>query len=135
MPLSARSISLDSSAVKYFHKREVDVGSHLLAVISESNLSSLYIDCLVSNMKRKKYSLTCLFDVIVYSSTGEQVVIRVKQLHPNNLWMISSLVWMRSRQVVRASDLTANAEVATVLGSIPACSDTVETEGRQMKQC
>jgi hypothetical protein len=31
--------------------------------------------------------------------------------------------------------LTANAEVATVLGSIPASSVTVESEGRQMKQC
>jgi hypothetical protein len=31
--------------------------------------------------------------------------------------------------------VTANAEVATVLGSIPTSSDTVESEGRQMKQC
>ncbi len=31
--------------------------------------------------------------------------------------------------------LTVNAEVAAVLGSIPASSDTVEYEGRQMKQC
>ncbi len=31
--------------------------------------------------------------------------------------------------------LIANAEVATVLGSIPASSETVESEGRQMKQC
>ncbi len=31
--------------------------------------------------------------------------------------------------------LTFNAEVATVLGSIPASSGTVESEGRQMKQC
>ncbi len=31
--------------------------------------------------------------------------------------------------------LTANAEVVTVLCSIPASSDTVESEGRQMKQC
>jgi hypothetical protein len=30
--------------------------------------------------------------------------------------------------------LTANAEVSTVLGSIPASSDTVESQGRQMKQ-
>jgi hypothetical protein len=30
--------------------------------------------------------------------------------------------------------LTANAEVATALGSIPVSSDTVESEGRQMKQ-
>ncbi len=31
--------------------------------------------------------------------------------------------------------LTVNALVATVLGSIAASSDTVESEGRQMKQC
>ncbi len=31
--------------------------------------------------------------------------------------------------------LTANAQVATVLGSIPASVGTVESEGRQMKQC
>ncbi len=31
--------------------------------------------------------------------------------------------------------LTANAVVATILGSIPVTSDTVESEGRQMKQC
>jgi hypothetical protein len=30
--------------------------------------------------------------------------------------------------------LAVNAKVATVLGSIPASSDTVESEGRQMKQ-
>jgi hypothetical protein len=31
--------------------------------------------------------------------------------------------------------LTANAEVATVLGSIPPSPDALEPEGRQMKQC
>ncbi len=31
--------------------------------------------------------------------------------------------------------LTVNAVVATVLSSIPASSDTVESEGRQMEQC
>jgi len=31
--------------------------------------------------------------------------------------------------------LAVNAKVATVLGSIPSSSDTVESEGRQMKQC
>jgi len=31
--------------------------------------------------------------------------------------------------------LTASAEVETVLGSVPASSDTVESEGRQMEQC
>ncbi len=40
---------------------------------------------------------------------------------------------MRSSLVVRASD--CNAEVATNLCWIPASSDIVESEGRQMKQC
>ncbi len=31
--------------------------------------------------------------------------------------------------------LTANAEIAIVMGFIPAFSDTEESEGRQMKQC
>ncbi len=31
--------------------------------------------------------------------------------------------------------LAVNAKAATVLGSIPASTDTVESEGRQMKQC
>jgi hypothetical protein len=34
----------------------------------------------------------------------------------------------------RLERLAANAKVATVLGSIPASSDTMESEGRQMKQ-
>jgi hypothetical protein len=38
-------------------------------------------------------------------------------------------LWMRS------SRLAVNAKVATVLGSIPATNDTVEFEGRQLKQC
>jgi hypothetical protein len=31
--------------------------------------------------------------------------------------------------------LAVDAEVATILGSIPESSDTVESEGRQMKEC
>ncbi len=41
---------------------------------------------------------------------------------------------MRS-SLVQLERLTANAEVATVLDSFLASSDTVESEGRQMKQC
>jgi hypothetical protein len=41
--------------------------------------------------------------------------------------------WMRSIRVLER--LTAHAEVATVLSSISASSDTVKSEGRQMKQC
>jgi hypothetical protein len=41
----------------------------------------------------------------------------------------------KSQLVTWFQRLTANAKVETVLGSIPASSDTVESEGRQMKQC
>jgi hypothetical protein len=44
--------------------------------------------------------------------------------------MISSPVRMKS-----SLGLTANAPVATVLGSIPASVGIVESEGRQIKQC
>ncbi len=42
--------------------------------------------------------------------------------------------WMRSSCAVREY-VTANVKVAPVLGSIPASSYTVETEGQKMKQC
>ncbi len=48
--------------------------------------------------------------------------------------MRSSRVWGWDL-AERLERLTANAKVATVLGSIPASSGTVESEGRQMKQC
>ncbi len=42
---------------------------------------------------------------------------------------------MRSSRMIRVSDCQANAKVATVLGWIPASTDTVESERRQMKHC
>jgi hypothetical protein len=39
------------------------------------------------------------------------------------------------RMRIQVQRMTANAPVATVLGSIPASVGTVESEGRQMKQC
>ncbi len=69
------------------------------------------------------------------------------------LWMRSSRVWMTSSRVADEIqprcgwdlaecewDLAEwlqrlNPKVATILGSIPASSDTEEYEGRQMKQC
>jgi hypothetical protein len=42
-------------------------------------------------------------------------------------------LWMRLADWLE--QLTVNAKVATVLGSIPASSDTVASEERQMKQC
>jgi len=72
----------------------------------------------------------CCLDVTVPSApatlsspppTGETT----RRPHPP-----SEVCRMRSSLVVRT-----NAPVATVLGSIPASVDTVESEGRQMKQC
>ncbi len=56
-------------------------------------------------------------------------------MRSSRVWMRSSRLWMRSSRVVRASDSQCRM-VSTVLDSIsPASSDTVESEGRQMKQC
>jgi hypothetical protein len=44
-----------------------------------------------------------------------------------NMWMRSTAEWLKR--------LPANAVVATVMGLISASSGTVESEGRQMKQC
>jgi hypothetical protein len=49
--------------------------------------------------------------------------------------MISSRLWMRSTVAEWLERLTANATVATVLGSILASADTMESEGWLMKQC
>ncbi len=49
-------------------------------------------------------------------------------------WDLAEWMWMKSSWVVKASD-SQNAKFSTVLGSIIAYSDTVESEGRQMKQC
>jgi hypothetical protein len=48
-------------------------------------------------------------------------------------WILRDL-WIRYSRVVGAC-VTTTAKVAKVLGSIPASSDTVESEGRQMQQC
>jgi hypothetical protein len=47
-------------------------------------------------------------------------------------WDLAEGGWDQAEWLQR---LTAHAEVATVLGSIPASSDTVESDTRQMKHC
>ena len=47
--------------------------------------------------------------------------------------MLATIVyflWMRSSRVVGAYD-----KLATILGWIPASSDTAESDGQEMKQC
>ncbi len=52
-------------------------------------------------------------------------------------WPKVSLRWqdLRLNKIQTQRMTTANASVATVLGSIPASVGKVESEGRQMKQC
>jgi hypothetical protein len=45
------------------------------------------------------------------------------------------LLWEYLFQIFGIMSLQCNAVVATVLGLIPASSDTGESEGRQMKHC
>ncbi len=53
-------------------------------------------------------------------------------VYPDVLWDLAECGWHLAEWLER---LTANAKVATFLGSIPASSDTGEIEGRQTKQC
>ncbi len=50
---------------------------------------------------------------------------------------MADMAWMSKKRMIMAEWLevmTASAKVPTVLVSIPASSDTVESEGRQIKQ-
>jgi hypothetical protein len=51
----------------------------------------------------------------------------VDEIYGSRVFMTSSREWLER--------LTGYVKVTTVLGSIPASSDTVESEGRQKKQC
>jgi hypothetical protein len=70
---------------------------------------------------------------------NNEVSTRLNLIHPVDeiwaLWMRFSRVWMRLAEfgwnlglAEWLERMTANAKVATVLGSIPASSDTVESE-------
>ncbi len=63
-----------------------------------------------------------------YAITYKILIVRCWVLIELSVWNFNDLAkcWER---------LAVNAKVATVLGSIPASSDTVESEGWQMKQC
>ncbi len=47
------------------------------------------------------------------------------KISPSGIWDLAE--WLKR--------LSASFKVATLLGSIPASSNAVESEGRQMKQC
>jgi hypothetical protein len=102
-------------------------------------MKSLYLaDVLLlikeSTQETKRF-LQCNFlplpNYIIYNYISQNANTSLKEENEN----LAKLL-MRASRVVKSSDrLTAKAKVSTVLGSIPASSDTVEPEGWQMKQC
>ncbi len=100
--------------------------------------------------------------ISAFRNCSSQYLTSTQWMRSSRMWMRSSRVWMRSSRVRMRSTvaecgwdlaecgwdlaecewdlaewlerLTANDVVAAVLGSILASSDTVESEGRQMKQ-
>ena len=74
----------------------------------------------------------CTFKIFVRSRRDQEKKYRIgirQQVYLFYKWM-----YLRYSRVA-IERLTAKAKVARVLGSIPASSDTVESEARQMKQC
>ncbi len=65
----------------------------------------------------------CASNVTLYSSYGTQQT------------SSGSKILMRSSRVVRASGCQWQSRNSRGVGSIPESSDTMEFEGRQMKQC
>ena len=65
----------------------------------------------------------------------DKVIIFVEETRKPFSWSKKSAMMRMRSSLLWLERLTASAEVATVLGSILASSDTVEPEGRQIKQC
>jgi hypothetical protein len=96
---------------------------------------SLKIMCLLVSYKKK-----VIFGILKVTEERSQIQswIRIQ------IWIHKSEVRIRGsgapkcngspKQILWLERLTASGIVATVLGSIPASSDTVESEGRQIKQ-
>jgi len=110
--------------------------------LSESGFCSavffVWLICMRSSPWRNK-EMEATVDVGLNRSQSscEEVRVEGELHHPRHHQPISQVItasmWMKSSWVVER--LSANAVVATVLGSIPASSDTVESEGRKMKPC
>ncbi len=112
-------------------------------VLLREDIISLYV-----HKRRRPFFLFLFYRVIsclcwsVSSFTISSNGLYVLYVYPTGPFHLSILVscplWPAPHQWDLAEwleRLTANAKVATVLSSIPASSDTVESEGRQMKQC
>jgi hypothetical protein len=68
---------------------------------------------------------------------GGQEPCRLHNTQPGGIGSLESILGLLERIKIRALSerLSANAKAATVLGSILASFDTVESEVRQMEQC
>ncbi len=127
------SLQCDKSTVKhkffgeknkiYFQIRMVFYAS-ILAILSTHYLYSLYI--FTSPLHSK---LGERIDYVLDISLTEESRLLLHVIHRPFYW------WIFTKNHTGFKNLTANAPVATVLGSIPAFVGTVESEGRQLKQC
>ncbi len=107
-----------------------------MLVVNLCSLVLLPFSFLIFSVSAKVFQVQKFFrrDISVFAKFSMRLLaLLLKSSLSQKVCLILLDSWMRSSLVIRAS--TANAEVATVLGSIRASSDTVKSEGRQMKQC
>ena len=79
--------------------------------------------------------LATLFHLVIgCANLGKPNIVYYYLYQSSELELCFKDLWPITQQIVWLEGLTANAKVATFLGSIPASSDTVKSEWRQMKQ-
>ncbi len=89
-------------------------------------------------MVRPNYKLNCVWCTVELKVIGnlEYRIKFYREKKPRHFFYTIEYPYPPTNSVAECLVLlTANAEVAAVLGSIPASSDTVESEGRWVKQC
>ncbi len=106
-----------------------------MLILSCANIGQFF-SCMYSILysSKNRYGLQSVF-AIVSTRTANNIMWRenINKVFFTFVWAFTVLAWLRSSRVVRASD--CQSKVVTVLDSIPASSDTMKSEGRQMKQC
>ncbi len=116
--------------------RIVQVGNHLLGTHVQANFMSVYIPgyfILKIRIFPTKYIYFVNSSATVYKGRHmETVNVQTRSFFYSKVLFRGIFSgWDLAKWLER---LTANAKVATVLGSIPASFDIVESEGRQIKQ-
>ncbi len=121
-------------ATKWYMFHDLTLIEYLLCINVLFHICCLLEICCVWRAELQEQSWSQRWQVV--SSISLKMILSCYSCCPFKIKNFRTFLdeWMRSSRVGRER-LTANAVVATFLGSIPASSDTVESEGRQMKQC